>query len=218
MIKRLIFDVDNTLILWKKEYDKALDKTLDELQYPKTENLYNEINNAEIEYEKNTKKFDKIEMTNYINKKLNLQLPNNFIEIWLKNLAYCIPEKLNEEDYKTLEYLYNKYELVILTNWFKDGQLERLKKLRILKFFKQIYGAEKYMKPHEQSFIQAMEGYKPNEVAIIGDDLKIDIEGAQNAGIKNVVWRNIVGKSIDTKLIPKDIKIITELSELKQIF
>ena len=66
MIKRLIFDVDNTLILWKKEYDKALDKTLDELQYPKTENLFNEINNAEIEYEKNTKKFDKIEMTNYI--------------------------------------------------------------------------------------------------------------------------------------------------------
>jgi len=100
MIKRLIFDVDNTLILWKKEYDKALDKTLDELQYPKTENLYNEINNAEIEYEKNTKKFDKIEMTNYINKKLNLQLPNNFIEIWLKNLAYCIPEKLKEEYYK----------------------------------------------------------------------------------------------------------------------
>ena len=37
MIKRVIFDIDNTLIPWKSEYDKEIEKVLDELNIQYTE-------------------------------------------------------------------------------------------------------------------------------------------------------------------------------------
>ena len=39
MIKRIIFDLDNTLIMWKDEYEKAADIALNVINYPKTNDL-----------------------------------------------------------------------------------------------------------------------------------------------------------------------------------
>ena len=44
MIKRIIFDLDNTLIMWKDEYEKAADIALNAINYPKTNELYKKIN------------------------------------------------------------------------------------------------------------------------------------------------------------------------------
>ena len=44
MIKRIIFDLDNTLIMWKDEYEKAADIALNVINYPKTNDLYKKIN------------------------------------------------------------------------------------------------------------------------------------------------------------------------------
>lgn len=218
MIKRLIFDIDNTIIPWKKEYDIVLDEILDEIHYPHTKNLYNEINDAEVEYEQNRKKFDKKEMVNYINKRLNLKLPQNFVDLWLEKLPYCIPKKLEKEDYETLAYLNSKYEMVALTNWFIESQIERMRKLNILKFFKEIYGAEKYAKPFKESFIQAAGQCKINECAIIGDNLQTDILGAKEAGIEKLVWKDNHGKKEEYQNQLQGIDVITKLSDLKQIF
>lgn len=218
MIKRLIFDIDNTLIPWKEEYDEVLDDVLEEIQYPHTKDLYKKISEVETEYEKKIKYFDKKEMLNYINKKLNLELPQNFIDLWLKKIPYCVPKELEEDEYETLEYLHNKYELVALTNWFKFSQIERMKKLDILKFFKEIYGAEKYIKPYKESFLQAAGRYNVSECAMIGDNFEIDIKGAQNAGVKKVVWKDNHNKKDEYNKLLEDVDVITKISELKQIF
>lgn len=218
MIKRLIFDIDNTLITWKKEYDKVLDEVLKEINYPRTENLYNEIHNAEMEYEQNLKKFDKKEMLNFINKKLNLKLPQNFIDLWLEKLQYCIPKELDKQDYETLEYLYNKYELVALTNWFKESQVKRLENLNILKFFKRVYGAEKYAKPYKESFLQAIGKNKIYECAMIGDNLQTDIIAAKNVGIQKLVWKDNNNEKEQYKEFLNGVDVITKISDLKQIF
>lgn len=218
MIKRLIFDLDDTLISWKKEYDKLIDEVLQEIQYTHTKDLYKKINNAEVEYEKDRKYFDKKEMINYINKKLNLNLPENFVDLWLEKLPYCVPEELEKENYETLEYLYHKYELVILTNWFKESQVGRLKNLGIDKFFKEVYGAEKYAKPYKESFIQAVGQHKITECAVIGDSFEIDIKGAQNAGIEKLIWKDNQNKKQEYKDFLTGVDVITKISELKQIF
>ena len=218
MIKRLIFDIDNTLITWKEEYDIVLDQILEEIHYPRTKNLYHEINDAEVEYEENRKNFDKKEMVNYINQKLNLTLPQNFVDLWLEKLPYCVPEQLEKEDYETLAYLNSKYELVALTNWFIEPQIERMKKLNIFKFFKEIYGAEKYAKPLKESFIQAAGKYKMTECAMIGDNLQTDIIGAKKAGIEKLVWKDNHGKKEEYQEKLQGIDVITKLSDLKQIF
>ena len=46
---------------------------------------------------------------------------------------------LNNEVKNTLKYLSNKYELVVLTNWFTDCQQKRLEKAGILKYFKKVF-------------------------------------------------------------------------------
>ena len=51
MIKRIIFDLDNTLILWKKEYNYEINKALEKLNIPYTEEEANQISIAFDEYE-----------------------------------------------------------------------------------------------------------------------------------------------------------------------
>ena len=188
MIKRLIFDIDDTLIMWKKEYDIAISKTLDELKYPYTLELCEKIDKLELEYEKDRKNFSRQYMLDFMNTNLDEPLPKNFIDIWIKNLAYCVPEKEDESLFQTLEYLYNRYELIILTNWFEESQKARLKRLNILAYFKEFYGAEEYAKPYKEAFIQAMGKRKPEECAMIGDNINQDIQAAKKAGITKLVW------------------------------
>lgn len=218
MTKRIIFDLDNTLIMWKDEYEKAVDEALDKINYPKTADLYHKINEIESEYEMGKKRFDGKEMIDYINQNLNINLPYEFLDIWLEKLGDKAPKIYPKDNYETLEYLSQKYELVILTNWFIESQMKRLETAGILKFFKGFYGAEEHAKPFKESFIQAIGEHKLSEVVMVGDNLKIDAKGALNAGIKNVVWMDINNKSEGCKEELDGICVIHELKELKKIF
>ena len=217
MIKRLIFDLDNTLITWEKEYDNIIKKVLDDLGYENTQELSDQINKIELEYEKDRRYFNKEEMLKFFNEKLDQKLPETFIDQWLKLLPNCVPDKLPKEDYETLEYLSKKYELVILTNWFGISQVERLKKVDILKYFKEIYDAEKYAKPYKESFYQAMGDKNADECAVIGDDIIMDIQAAKNVGIKNLVWKDNNNTANENKHLLEGVIVIKKLQELKGI-
>ena len=218
MIKRLIFDLDNTLITWKKEYDNAIRKVLDELGFTNTQELSDKINKIELEYEIDRKYFNKKEILKFFNERLEQKLPKNFIDKWLELLSTCVPESLEKEEYETLEYLSKKYELVILTNWFRISQVERLKKVDILKYFKEIYDAEKYAKPYKESFFQAIGDKTLDECAVIGDDIYMDILAAKKIGLKNLVWLDNKNTQDENKDLLNGIKVIKKLEDLKDIF
>ena len=76
--------------MWKDEYEKAADIALNVINYPKTNDLYKKINEVESEYEEGKTKFDKKEVIDYLNEKLNLHLPYKFMDIWLENKAQNI--------------------------------------------------------------------------------------------------------------------------------
>ena len=65
MIKRVIFDIDNTLIPWKEEYYQEIKKALDDLNIEHTEKDYYEIKKAFSEYENIYYKFDRKLMIEY---------------------------------------------------------------------------------------------------------------------------------------------------------
>ena len=218
MIKRLIFDIDDTLITWKNEYNNAINKALDDLKYPHTKELCTKINDLELEYEIDRKCFNRAEMLNFINNGLQQELPSKFIDQWIERLKDCVEDSYPKEDYETLKLLSQKYELVALTNWFLENQIERLRKLDILKFFKNVYGPEKYAKPYKDCFLQAVEPYGVNEVAMIGDSFENDIQGAKKAGIKKLVWKDNFNKKQEYKEFLNDIEIIKEVKDLKNIF
>lgn len=218
MIKRLIFDVDNVLIPWKDEYKNVIDKTLDELGIIK-ENLNNEtIRRVQLEWESKIIKYDKQDLLEYINKSLNTNLTMKFIDLWQENLAKCASKDFSKSYYETFKCLSNKYELVALTNWFTETQSERLKTANLYQYFKRVYGGEISAKPNKESFIQAVGNNRPEECAMIGDDLKIDILGAKNVGIKSLVWKDIYNKKEKFLNLLEGVTVIKEIEELKNIF
>jgi len=203
MIKRIIFDLDNTLIPWKEEYKNAIKNTI---EYEKLDIDYLKVDEVIEEYENYYDKYTKENMIYLINKKFNLDLKVDFIDKWLYELGYM--SDVNEVLIDTLEYLSKKYELVILTNWFKESQIPRIKKARIDKYFKEIYGGDNFIKPNPISFKTACGNYDIDECIMIGDNYKIDIEGALNIGMKVIM---ITDKEI------KNVKTIKNINELKEI-
>lgn len=206
-MKRLIFDLDNTLILWKNEYREAMKNTVEhfnlDLDYATLDDL------VEI-YENYYDKYTIDNITELFNKQLNLNLTNEFTEYWLKELGNMADDDLNIKP--LLEYLKSKYELVVLTNWFKESQLSRLKKIDIDKYFANIYGGEDAIKPNKEAYLKAIGNRDISDCIMIGDNLKVDIEGAVDIGLKAIL--------VDIKDIYPDsdkytrIKNIHELKEM----
>lgn len=189
MIKRVIFDIDNTLIPWKEEYYDEINKVLDSLNIEHTKDDYNKIKEAFSEYENEYYTFDRKLMLDYINKYTKKQYPKEFIYGCTNRWADSVPQKLDESVINMLKYLKDKYQMVILTDWYADQQIERLEKLNILKYFSKIYSAENVKrKPFKEAFLQAIEDNKPEECIMIGDDFERDIKGALNAGLHAIYY------------------------------
>ena len=76
---------------------------------------------------------------------------------------------------KTLQYLKQKYDLVVLSNWFKKSQDERLKRLGLDKYFSTTYMTENIpMKPNKEAFEIAKGPYEFSECVMVGDSLKTE--------------------------------------------
>lgn len=186
MIKRLIFDVDNTLIEWKNEYWLTLIKVFDELHIKYNEELITGIINSIDSYEEINEYYSRQKMLEHINKTTRCNFDMNFLNTVLKKFEKCVPNK-DTKIINTLEYLSEKYELVILTNWFRDVQENRLKNFGILHFFNYVFAGETFkIKPNKESFFMAMEDRAPEECVMIGDNIIKDVQGAINVGMNSI--------------------------------
>ena len=193
MIKRIIFDIDNTLMDFPKNYEIHFEKILKKHGSNLSgTDLYNAIGNYE-RYKSNTY-YDKNKLLEIINKELNtnftIDIVNDFFEMYNK-LITPIPS----ETVDTLEYLSTKYEIVAYTNWFTETQISRLKEAGILHYFKEIYGADKIpLKPRKEGFLKVIDGFNLDECIMIGDNLEVDIKVPYEMGM-NVFHLNKFGTS-----------------------
>ena len=187
MIKRLIFDIDGTLITGVS-FDKAIKNSLLEHGFFSEENKQKFIY-AISTYENNHSEYEPKQYLQYFSQVLGYQLNKDFFDTFFRNLGlYAIPDN-NKELIETIEKLSEKYELVLLSNYFEKSQRGRLKHIGIDKYFIEYYG-EKICKPNKQAFLDAM----------IGDHLELDINGAKKCGI-NTIWvnsKNIENNNIQT--------------------
>lgn len=225
MIKRVIFDIDNTLMPWKAEYFSEIYTVLNELNIECTEEAFFKIKKAFSEYENNYYTFNTKLMIDFINKYTKKNYPEELIEKLMNKWSKCAPEKLPESTIKVLEYTKSKYEVVVLTDWYKEQQVKRLEKAKILKYFQEVYTAENTKrKPFKEAFMQAIGENKPEECIIIGDDFQRDIEGALKAGLQAIYYNpnnteqseKISFYNIKNNEETKQIKYYT-ISELKEI-
>lgn len=215
MIKRVIFDIDDTLIPWKEEYFNEIKYTLDDLNIKYTDKDSDEILQAMRDYENEYYTFDRKQVNDYINKYTKKKYPEKFMYALTKRYECCVPNKISHNIIDILEYLKSKYELVILTDWYADQQKKRLEKLDILKYFSNLYSAEKTKrKPFKEAFMQAIGENKPEECIMIGDNIERDIQGALNAGLKAIYYNP---KNKTNKIENKNYYEINKLEELTKI-
>lgn len=212
MFKRLIFDVDDTLIEWKNEYWDTMKKVFEKLNMEYKEETLNDIIKAIDTYEEENFYYDKQQMLKHINKVTNCNFDTQFLNTIFEEFRNCVPER-DEKVITTLEYLKEKYELVALTNWFKYEQERRMEKFGILHFFSDVFAGEKFkIKPFKESFVKAIGNRLPEECIMIGDSFKNDIKAAIDAGL-NAIYIN----PNLTKGKKDDYIIINSIEELKSI-
>lgn len=103
----------------------------------------------------------------------------------------------------TLDYLFKKYKLHIITNGFKEVQHIKMKNSCIDHYFSTVTTSEDVgvKKPHPLIFEKALAKAKTSydKSIMIGDNLEADIIGAENYGIKAIHFTSL-GSSKQNRL------------------
>ena len=200
MIKYLLFDIDDTLLDFKKGELFAIQKTFFDHGIILTEEMikyYIDINMSLW------KKLEKNEITKedvlkgrfkiFVNK-FNLNLDYYPLdEEYRGNLAdhpFLIDGAL-----ELLIDLKDSYNIYLITNGIKKTQERRLSLTGIDKLVKGVFISEEMgtNKPHIEYFNKVFESipdFKKEEALVIGDSLTSDIKGANNAGLKCVYFKH----------------------------
>ena len=209
MIKRLIFDVDGTLITGVNFVD-AIKRTLKRLNIYSDEKIAGFLEGIKT-YENKFNNYNIDDYTSHMSNAIENQLPKEFLRVFFEELKDVIPSR-NETLIKTIKDLFNVYELVLLTNYFSESQLNRLNNMGIGHFFIECYG-EKLIKPNIETYISACGKNSPSECVIIGDDIFLDIEQAQKVGLNTIFvnTKNIKNYNVKTFEVQKVEEINVDL-------
>lgn len=120
---------------------------------------------------------------------------------------------------ETLEYLKDKgYTLSIISNGFVEVQYTKLRCSGLLPYFANVFLSEEigYQKPDTRFFQTVLDRLNatPAECLVIGDNFQTDIQGAQNANIRALFYKDSTNKPIDIEFAGQ---IIENLIEIKAI-
>lgn len=195
----LLFDIDGTLLDFKKAEDYALHKTFIDHQLELTDEIFEiyETINKKLWKEFELGLIDKNTVVYIRFVKLFEQLKINedgvaFEDEYQKNLgdgAYLIEYAL-----EILNELYKEYDLYVVTNGVARTQYNRLDLLDLRKYFKKIFISEEigYQKPKIEFFdfcFKHIKNFDKEKTLIIGDSLSSDMQGGINAKI-DTCWYN----------------------------
>lgn len=135
----------------------------------------------------------------------------------IASYCYGVAKANVEKSKQVLEELAKQYPLVLVSNFY--GNIETvLADFGILSCFKKVVESAKVgvRKPDEKIFelgVKAL-GLKPEEVLVVGDSVKNDMDPAKRLGCKTVM---IEGKGWDDTPVKYDGPAIKELGELLKI-
>ena len=222
MIKVILWDIDGTLLDFKKSESFAIKKCFKELDIcsDTTDEMvsrYSVINHRlwnELAEGKHTKK-----------EVLNLRFEEFFRS---EDIDYTDYEKLNglyqvylgeyffffEDGKETLLKLKENYKQYAVTNGTAIAQRKKLALSGLDKIFDGVFISDEIGidKPHKEFFDKVFEkigDYKNDEVVIIGDSVLNDMQGGTNAGIHTILF-----DPNKNAIIPKTIRVDKMVSRL----
>ena len=203
-IKAIFFDLDDTLVDSRKaEKDASIEfkkyfqefKNVDDNYYANlwhkvATNQYERYSRGEVTYER--QKIDRIkiffsEFNIEKEEKEASELFERYLKLYENNWKTFNDAKYVLKDLKT------KYKLGIITNGDEKQQTNKLKLTNLTDYFDtiNISGEIGYSKPSKEIFEIACKriNEKPENCLMIGDNFKLDIQGAINSGL-SAIWIN----------------------------
>jgi len=128
-----------------------------------------------------------------------------------------IKTKLFPNAIETLDYLFSRYNLHIITNGFKEVQHKKLENSNLTKYFDRVIISEDvgFHKPAKQIYNYAMKKCKADYESsiMIGDSYDADIIGAKAVGM-DTVWFNPAKTENNQNLHNFEIKVLNELKNV----
>lgn len=213
MEKKIIFDLDGTLLKQNFSYESDYFRSC--LSEEEADLFIPQIGKLLAYYESNYECYDNDLLRCYLYQETGINFTDEIINGWratLRNFKDTIIDGVPE----TLEYLKNKdYSLSVLTNWYSEDQIARLKKVCLLDYFDSVIGGDVAFKPSLKSYICATGRFSPRECVMVGDNFSNDVLGAINAGLDGIYFdfNNKYEKLAYTK-----IKRIDRFDKLKEMY
>ena len=209
MIKKIIFDLDNTLLFLSDEWEENYKRFVDKYNLSISANeLFLSIGN----FEKSMKNIvvSKQKLSEYVSNDLSIDFTTNMILELLE--IYDNTSLLNTDTiYDILNYLSEKYELIAYTNWFTDNQINRLKKYDLDKFFTKVYGWDILpKKPSKEGLSEIIKNDNIENYIFIGDNIELDIVVPYSMGFTTIFYNR---KNIKQNKY----KEILKIEELKKV-
>ncbi len=179
--KRVIFDLNGTLFP-SVNYEGRIKTIMDAYGMKYDEKSIKGMLKAMGTYEDVFSSYTIKDYSEYLSYLSGLNLDEDFILYFLSRKDILAPNTLITGVRETLEYLKERYDLIVLTNFFAKAQYEQMAYLDIAKYFSSVLGGDT-LKPHPDAFIKASKPYKVEECVMIGDDYEKDIMGAKSASM-----------------------------------
>ena len=179
--KKYIFDLDYTLLIpdWSKE-DDYLRKSI---PLEEQEEFFKQKQSILNKYELEFPKYDFKTLSEFF-KSYGFSVSEETISGWMIHNGETIKDVVADGAVELLEYLKsNGKDIVILTSWFSGTQVPRLKRTGLYGYIDKIVAGEDAMKPDLESFELAIGDTPKEDCLMIGDSIKSDKAGAENAGI-----------------------------------
>lgn len=179
--KKYIFDLDYTLLIpdWSKE-DDFLRKSI---PLKEQEEFFKQKQPILNKYELEFPRYDFQTLSNFFSS-FGFHVSEEVINGWMIHNGETIKDEVADGVLELLEYLKaNGKEIVILTSWFSGTQIPRLKRTGLYGYIDKIVAGEDAMKPDLESFELAIGNTSKDDCIMIGDSIKSDRVGAENAGI-----------------------------------
>ena len=219
--KYILFDVDDTLLDFKKAERRAFDITADEFGLRHNDKIYSaytEINDSLwkefqlgriVQRELVVVRFDRTFKMFGIDAD-----PAGFNSRYLDNLGdQAIPF---DDSYDSCLRLSGKYDLYMITNAVAKVQRSRLSKCTLTPLFKDTFISEElgYAKPSEKYFDEVgkrIAGFDRDITLVVGDSPSSDLEGAVRYGM-DCCYVNRRGKPLPESMQPD--YVVNDLYEL----
>lgn len=183
--KKYIFDVDYTILIpdWSLEDDYFKEHILENEQEEFFKNKQSILNKYEQEFPRyNTKT-----LSDYF-KSYGFTVSEDTINGWMIYNGETIKDEVVDGVVDLFKYLKeNNKEIVILTSWFSGTQIPRLKRAGLFNYIDKIVAGEDAMKPGLESFELAIDGTNKKDCIMIGDSIRSDKVGADNALIDSYI-------------------------------